>query len=651
MIFKKREYNYNRTSINNLSLNETNSKTISLSSTKESHYFSIIQDIYKYAYEDYFPIILTFKTKELFQNEIEKKVSNYLHNNFNEQELITPFIKITIKKKREELNNKINKDYSFLNESLNNLTKFPKKMKYLTHFRKHCNKTENIASHLCDDGKIGKLIEIKSKFAYNKNIIDYVICEKCNFCYEKNFIKIYCKDCEKNYYSEILKDNVDINCLPATWDNYHCGTRMKETMKCLKCKSTLYINLNNNSLICKNKKCNFLIKPENIIWKCYSCGCEFKSGAKIYNPLDYEIVNKAINRAILYKNKAKPLFLPCCKGEINDKIIFYHKQDCKGQLYKSNLNYKDIVVCEKCHALNGFEKFLWLCPLCNQTFRIKEKKISYDYSNSSSFPTNLMNLKHLIKTKTNPPSNKRKNIANKATYEFYRNLRDNLTNNTSNNKTGIKTPESIASKYLNYEFKAKNNISCERGRNYSNINEDISLLNKDNKTSINVNNEKEDTIIKVSKSIEEKTDYDFYKRRRRKRQTLQEILNSRRNTPNIDRNNNDICYEKEIIKNNTIDSVIKNYQNKRTRYGFMGKNLFNNEIKTNAINIIDNNNDKDNDNKNNNDTNNNNINDDEKNSANNCGFKRIFYKKNENVDDKNIIKKYNIRNYLKEISN
>ena len=74
-----------------------------------------------------------------------------------------------------------------------------------------------------------------------------------------------------------------------------------------------------------------------------------------------------------------------------------------------------------------------------------------------------------------------------------------MTNTSNNNifKTGIKTPESIASKYMNYGFKANkinDNVSCDRGRNYTNINEDVSLLNRENKTSINLNNEKEDNI-------------------------------------------------------------------------------------------------------------------------------------------------------------
>lgn len=58
-------------------------------------------------------------------------------------------------------------------------------MNFLTHFRKHCCKTEDIACHLCDNGKKGKFIEVKTKFSIKKDDISYVICDKCNFCYEK----------------------------------------------------------------------------------------------------------------------------------------------------------------------------------------------------------------------------------------------------------------------------------------------------------------------------------------------------------------------------------------------------------------------------------------------------------------------------------
>ena len=427
---------------------------------KESNYYSKISDIYKFIYEDYFPAILTYKTKELFFNEIEKKALIVLHNNFSDQELQTSFIKISIKKIKEELINKVNKEYIFLQDSLNNIKKNQKKPTFLTHFRKHCNKTEDIAIHLCDNYKVGDFIEIKSKFYLKKNDISYVICNNCNYCYEKNFIKMFCRYCDKNYYSEILKENEDVNCLPATWENYHCGSRKKEIMKCLKCKNILYINLKNNKLICLNKNCSFCVRPENIIWECYLCNHEFKSGAKIYNPLELDIIKKIINRAILYRIKAVPPSLPCCNGKITDKTIFYHKKDCKGELFKEHLNYKEIVVCGKCQALNNYDKFSWLCPLCGEHFKINERNKSIDFSFNSIFSKNrhqsmvgsnnsqndihsnsnhyIWNLKGVINS--NPISSKYKNIKEK-------NIQNNR--NYNNNENLLTADNSIPSPFLN----------------------------------------------------------------------------------------------------------------------------------------------------------------------------------------------------------
>ena len=341
---------------------------------KENSNYSKISNIYKFIYEDYFPAILSFRTKDLFLDEIEKNVSIVLHNNYSEQELKDTFLKITIKKIKDELINKVNKEYLFLQDCLNNVKKNKKKQNYLTHFRKHCNKTEDIALHLCNSSKVGEFIEIKTKSYSKKDDNSYIICSNCNYCYEKNFIKMFCRYCDKNYYSEKLKESYDINCLPATWSKYHCYIRIKEVMKCLKCKNILYINLKNNKLICLNKSCNFCERPENITWKCSICNSEFKSGAKIYDPLAVEIMKKIINRAILFKYKAVPPSLPCCNGKITEKMIFYHKKDCNGELYKENLNYKEIVVCGKCQALNYYDKFSWLCPLCGKNFKINYKK-------------------------------------------------------------------------------------------------------------------------------------------------------------------------------------------------------------------------------------------------------------------------------------
>ena len=42
--------------------------------------------------------------------------------------------------------------------------------------------------------------------------------------------------------------------------------------------------------------------------------------------------------------------LPCCKGDIKG-CIFYHKEECKGEIYLGKLNNQEIIVCNKCHAM------------------------------------------------------------------------------------------------------------------------------------------------------------------------------------------------------------------------------------------------------------------------------------------------------------
>ena len=64
--------------------------------------------------------------------------------------------------------------------------------------------------------------------------------------------------------------------------------------------------------------------------------------------------------------------MPCCKLNVFFNN-FYHKNSCKGILYIGELNGSLIVVCEKCHAINFYDRFIWTCPLCGKRFRDKMK--------------------------------------------------------------------------------------------------------------------------------------------------------------------------------------------------------------------------------------------------------------------------------------
>jgi hypothetical protein len=184
-------------------------------------------------------------------------------------------------------------------------------------------------------------------------------------------ILCHCTKCNIDYYSNILKKNEDQNLLLATWEKYHCDKIVNEKMKCLKCRSDLYLNLKNKNLICINKKCNFSSLPEKIIWSCNVCGIEFKSNAIIYNPLQNEYIKRIIKQTLYIKHKAHPNKLPCCNLNIFF-TDFYHKKDCKGILFIGELNHKIIIVCERCKAFNFYDRFIWTCPKCGIRFRDKK---------------------------------------------------------------------------------------------------------------------------------------------------------------------------------------------------------------------------------------------------------------------------------------
>ena len=95
MIYSKNKYNINKSRIKRQYIYNNPSKKPLSTQTKENNNYSKISDIYKFIYEDYLPMILIYRTKELFNNEINKKALNILKNNFTEQELDSAFIKIS----------------------------------------------------------------------------------------------------------------------------------------------------------------------------------------------------------------------------------------------------------------------------------------------------------------------------------------------------------------------------------------------------------------------------------------------------------------------------------------------------------------------------------------------------------------------------
>ena len=518
-----------------------------------------IKLIYDFLYEDSFPNIL-IQNKESFLNLIENIIQEIIEYHFDDTYINTSFFQQTINKYKKDMENKYLNDYALLNETYQNNKSNLKEneRKYLEHFLKHCINTCQYAYHHCPNNKKGKfiLVEEKDIKKRNKNSeIKYVICIDCKQCYPSTCISMICTPCNIEYFSSVLKENEDINIVLATWEKYHCGGSLQDqVMKCIKCKRELYLNLSTNKLICKNRFCKFESKPKSILWKCSFCSKDFRSKVKVYNPLEFQRMKNAINNTLIMKIKANPSILPCCKkaqNEIKD-LTFFHKEECKGVLFKGVLSGKEILVCRACHAMNFFDKFNWICPLCGKKFHIQR----------STSVTPFKSMKNLF-------NNNKDAINKKPTRIFFlrKDSSSSFNNNDLNNEKNLSKKEN--KKHLNL---TKDETISSNINSYKNIfRRNNYIKNKNNETDYFDRQEKEnDETIKMIKIPSKEKDKNIkelrygYKNRniylelengeiiqkykRKKRKTLYEVLQ--------DRKKQSIGSVKNTSLKNTIETVM-----------------------------------------------------------------------------------------------
>ena len=344
------------------------------------------QQIIDFIYSEYFSDIL-IEEKTNFIKKIENKLLDISKRHNKKIKSEYEINNFSFEKEKSNIIHRYEKDYSLLKNELIKYEKYPNEVQYLTHYRKHCINLGQTPLHKCSFDKFGKFIEVteekKRKFIPKKDKEKtlYVICTECHKCYYINFIKMFCSCCKKEYYTSKLNENENENILPATWEEYHCKPIIvNETMKCIKCENVLYINLYTKKLVCLNQKCNFKSNSKSIVWKCKLCQSDFTSSAKIFNPLENQILHNSVFECLLNKEICLPQKLYCCcLIKRNNKYI--HNKKCEGELYKGLLNEKPIVVCSKCHAVNYYEKYIWTCPICNIKFYYNGKKLKKDTMN------------------------------------------------------------------------------------------------------------------------------------------------------------------------------------------------------------------------------------------------------------------------------
>ena len=460
-----------------------------------------IDKIIEFIYLKNFHEIL-LKEKSNFINNIESQILEMLKQKNVESELNFNSDLSLYQNKKTNLILRYETDFSLLNLHYEKYKSHPNEILYLTKYRKHCVNSDKTPLHKCPNNTYGKFIEvINTNEQKSKNINtndNYVICTECRFCYPISFIKIWCSDCKCEYFSSKLDINEDENILPATWKEYHCTPiLLNEKMKCIKCGNVLYINLIMNKLVCLNKFCNFISNPKSIIWKCKICKKDFRSMAKVYNPLESKILQNEIWKCLIYKEKAVPNKEICClKKNKDDTVKFYHDKLCKGELYKGNSNGYDIIVCGKCHAVNFYDRFIWTCPKCKKKIsnhkEVKEQNIN---NNNIKVKNNLKSI-HENKSTTNigelniskENKNKKINTKNHLMFQYY------FTQRKSN----------------------KNNDNKRINKNIEKLKKDLFTSTTANNSSSNINVQEKNNIVKNN-----------YFKKKKKYQTLLDILEER----------------------------------------------------------------------------------------------------------------------------
>ena len=375
-----------------ISKNQTDSKEDKFSKFKkdiqsERMFLFKINHLFTDEFEEMIDDILILNESQ-FLAQLRNRVEGELEETYSDKCFTDRRFKNLLDKGLNTIKSEYKSNYDLISDAYNKYTKNKNARKsdveFLTKgYRRHCIKEmdNEFATHFCNN-RTGKFLLVKKD-----GKIEFVVCTNCKKVYFSNMISCKCFKCNVEYYTETLGPDEDEYILPATWENYHCKQIANEKIKCIKCHDTFYINLKTGMLVCLNKRCNFTSKPTRILWTCSICHQEFKSGVIPFNPLDLEIIKKIIKQTLFQKQRAHPNRVPCCKVNVFF-TEFHHKKKCSGILYSGELNSDMIIVCDKCHAINFYDRFIWTCPKCGNKFRDdKDNSISDDNLSENTVST------------------------------------------------------------------------------------------------------------------------------------------------------------------------------------------------------------------------------------------------------------------------
>ena len=573
-----------------------------------------LEKLFQYIFSNIFPNILNLPRID-FINSLTSSVKAILEDQYSNQiyannKFFSLFLSINknFEKKYSEYNQLLSSSWDNYQTELYNMKKEEDiKIYKLTGFRKHCAKTQDYGIHNCNKNERGKYIIVFDKS--NKNDKKFIICEKCRKSYYLNLFINYCQNCNCNYYCGLMSSSEDPNFLPATYLSPHCESIANDKISCTKCKNMLYYNINENILKCNNPSCkNKIIKPINVNWKCTLCSNYFKSDIKIFNNFELLYLKKIVGIALLVKEKGHPGILPCCKNLEENNIEFKHKKDCKGSLYFWLLNHKLIVICEKCKAINFFNRFIWTCPNCGLHFRAKKEEIE-EKLKKSLFKNLKLNINmHILLGDEFLLNNNLKND----------NKDNNIDNNSGYKMVRKKSFREILNMKKQEAFKNENKDKDIEQKYKTNEGEKEKDKEKDKENNLNINEENNDGIYiyrtnskiklneeEVKSSMKKRKNYLFEKLLRNQFLPKNKILNSKgkgikRNKSGAALSSEANNYQEEINKVLVSEQKLSKMR-ERSGSNYLKKNIkINNRFSSNKNihdNIQNNNQIKDNENK------------------------------------------------------
>ena len=474
-------------------------------------YLNELPKIYENEFIIIFNDILNISKKEFFEN-ISSRVKNLINEKYkieiNNNEKLQTSLNTYFHQYEQKYNLYLEEICQFLEEHKKNQNNGFKD-ELIVHFRKHCGKTDNFAIHNCNQkNKIGAFLPIYERFVQKKsnylqyksaNVslqeetkpIKYVICFDCHKVFFSNKFLGYCKYCEIDFYSYILIHNENENLLPSKWENDHCEFLINQQIKCPQCNGLFYIDIKYNILKCP--KCKIYKSPKNIERICNICKFKFVSDILIFNPLEKDQLNDTINNAIISKNKAHPIKIPCCTNINIFTTDFHHNNICKGLLYLLKFQKKLLIFCLECKKVFNYDKFIWTCPSCNEEFkgeRYHSKNASFLLKNDfeiknnnygkNSINSNIDSSRRMIYDKNSLNSFKYAKNDQKSDSNIISDLKKNLNSDKKLDKNNYNT-NSNKKEFVD-RLKNEYNIELNNSKNYKysaqNTSQNIANINR-----------------------------------------------------------------------------------------------------------------------------------------------------------------------------